>query len=192
MTEATRSSTPLRQLEGGHEQRDKQEHDLHRGEAVQQKDKRPHLPEPRLHDQDHHEEGTDELRYCISLGQHCAFLVQCMPPFMINATSQGPQALVRPKREEGDQRRGDGRRAQENSEGKRYSGSRTNPCRAWGWQEGRGAGAAACGGGLAKCDFPSGATDALPALDLAIRRPARGYTSRREGRWRDIPMRGPR
>jgi hypothetical protein len=36
MTEATRSSAapPLRQLEGGHEQRDKQEHDLHRGEAV--------------------------------------------------------------------------------------------------------------------------------------------------------------
>src|ERR1700732_3287576 len=103
MTKATRSSAapPLRQREGGHEQRDKQEHDLHRGEAVQQKDKRPHLPEPRLHDQDHHEDGTDELRYCISLGQHCAFLVQCMPPFMINAPSQGPQALVRPKREEG-------------------------------------------------------------------------------------------
>src|ERR1700730_7740286 len=108
MTEATRSSAapPLRQLEGGHEQRDKQEHDLHRGEAVQQKDKRPHLPEPRLHDQDHHEDGTDELR-----------------------------------------------RAQENSEGKKYSGSRTNTCRAWGWQEGRGAGAAACGGGVGECRF---------------------------------------
>jgi hypothetical protein len=38
--------------------------------------------------------------------------------------------------------------------------------------------------------FPSGATDALPPLDLANRRPARGYTSRREGRWRDVPMRG--